>query len=183
MLMTASLFGADNVLTPQEKAGGWVLLFDGKSLSGWDSVVPQGAGWGPGPGAGATPGGAPKQAKGSAQPGVASAVGSNPRPCSTPMAQSPVATGASHWEVAPTGGRELAPLWNSDRRRWAPRRGRLSPFPLGGLPAGREGPPGKVGGSVDNKVFNAIFRPRCRRPPLSVPPGGKPAGRVRSSRC
>ena len=38
-VMTAGLFGADNVLTPQEKAGGWTLLFDGKTLNGWDSVV------------------------------------------------------------------------------------------------------------------------------------------------
>ena len=53
LVLTAGLFGADNVLTPQEKAGGWVLLFDGKTLNGWDSVVPQGAGRGRGPGGGA----------------------------------------------------------------------------------------------------------------------------------
>ena len=28
---------ADNELTPQEKAAGWKLLFDGKSLDGWRS--------------------------------------------------------------------------------------------------------------------------------------------------
>jgi hypothetical protein len=98
LTMTAGLFGADNVLTPQEKAGGWMLLFDGKTLNGWDSVVPQGAGRGRGPGGGAMPG-APKQAKGPAQPGATPAVGSNPRPCSTPMGQAAVAAGASHWEV------------------------------------------------------------------------------------
>jgi hypothetical protein len=27
--------GADNVLTPQEKADGWLLLFDGKTAAGW----------------------------------------------------------------------------------------------------------------------------------------------------
>ena len=29
---------ADNALTPQEKAEGWVLLFDGTTLDGWDNV-------------------------------------------------------------------------------------------------------------------------------------------------
>src|SRR5438477_4866680 len=28
-------FAGDNELTPQEKADGWLLLFDGKSLDGW----------------------------------------------------------------------------------------------------------------------------------------------------
>ena len=93
LIMSTGLFGADNTLTPQEKAEGWVLLFDGKTLSGWDSVVPQAAGRGRGPG------GALKQEKGPAQPGAAPAVGSNPRPCSTPMGQAPVAAGGSHWEV------------------------------------------------------------------------------------
>ena len=60
LIMSAGLFGADNALTPQEKAEGWVLLFDGKTLSGWDSVVPQAAGRGRGPGGGAAPGGAPR---------------------------------------------------------------------------------------------------------------------------
>lgn len=37
LLLVGSLtsFGADNVLTPDEKAAGWLLLFDGKTLSGW----------------------------------------------------------------------------------------------------------------------------------------------------
>jgi hypothetical protein len=82
LMMTVSLLGADNVLTPQEKAEGWVLLFDGKTLNGWDSVVPQAAARSGGPGGGATP-----------------AVGSNPRPCITPMGQASVAASASHWEV------------------------------------------------------------------------------------
>src|ERR1043165_63247 len=99
LIVTAALFGADNVLTPQEKGEGWVLLFNGKSLNGWDSVVPQAAGRGRGPGGGVAPGGAPKQVKGPAQPGAAPAVGSDPRTCSTPMGQAPVAAGASHWEV------------------------------------------------------------------------------------
>src|SRR5215471_18411134 len=108
LIVTAALFGADNVLTPQEKAEGWVLLFDGKTLNGWDSTVPQAAGRGRGVG-GATPGGAPKQPKGPAQTRAATAVGSSPRACSTPMEQAPVAAGASHWEVvdgtlSPCGG-------------------------------------------------------------------------------
>jgi hypothetical protein len=99
LIMTARLFGADNVLTPQEKAAGWMLLFDGKTLNGWDSVVPQAAGRGRGQGGGAARGGAPKQAKAPAQPGAAPAQGSNPQPCSTPQGQAPVGVGASHWEV------------------------------------------------------------------------------------
>lgn len=35
LLGSLNAFGADNVLTPQEKAAGWLLLFDGKTLSGW----------------------------------------------------------------------------------------------------------------------------------------------------
>src|SRR5580658_2198279 len=28
-------FSADNELTPEDKAAGWILLFDGKTLDGW----------------------------------------------------------------------------------------------------------------------------------------------------
>src|SRR5688572_9025528 len=35
LLACSTAFAADNVLTPQEKAAGWLLLFDGKSASGW----------------------------------------------------------------------------------------------------------------------------------------------------
>jgi hypothetical protein len=31
----AALLAADNELTPQEKAKGWILLFDGRTLQGW----------------------------------------------------------------------------------------------------------------------------------------------------
>src|SRR5580658_3756118 len=85
-----SVFGADNVLTPQEKALGWILLFDGKSLNGWDSAVTPAAGRGQ-----EKSGGVAKSGAGSAQ-GGAPAVGSNPRACST---LAPVPPGASHWEV------------------------------------------------------------------------------------
>ena len=71
---SSSVFGADNILTPEEKAQGWILLFDGKSLNGWDSAGTPGA----------------------AKQGTAPAVGSNPRACSTLL---PVPSGASHWEV------------------------------------------------------------------------------------
>jgi hypothetical protein len=70
------VFGADNTLTAQEKAQGWILLFDGKSLNGWDS------------------GG---QNNSAAKQGTPPAVGLNPRACSTSKA---VPAGASHWEVA-----------------------------------------------------------------------------------
>lgn len=35
LLIAASVQAADNELTPEEKKAGWLLLFDGKSLSGW----------------------------------------------------------------------------------------------------------------------------------------------------
>lgn len=96
VLMAASwtaLFGADNVLTPREKAEGWILLFDGNTLNGWDSANTPPAGRGGGQG-----GGGAKKGNPPAQPG-APAQGSNPRACSTPVGLAPVPTGASHWEV------------------------------------------------------------------------------------
>ncbi len=35
LVAAAPVLAADNELTPQEKADGWVLLFDGKTLDGW----------------------------------------------------------------------------------------------------------------------------------------------------
>jgi hypothetical protein len=35
LALAAPARAADNELTPKEKAGGWVLLFDGKTLDGW----------------------------------------------------------------------------------------------------------------------------------------------------
>jgi hypothetical protein len=88
-----ALFGADNVLTPREKADGWTLLFDGKTLNGWDSAntAPPSRGAGQG-------GGAPKKGNPPAQ-NSAPAQGSNPRACSTPLGLAAVPAGASHWEV------------------------------------------------------------------------------------
>lgn len=97
MALTAGLFGAENVLTSQEKAAGWVLLFDGQTLNGWDSRIPQVALQVRGQSRGNGRGGASKQAKGPAQPGAAPAVGSHPRDCSTGAPA--VAAGASHWVV------------------------------------------------------------------------------------
>jgi len=90
LALALSAFAADNVLTKEEKAQGWILLFDGKTLSGWDSSVPPSAGRG-----------AAKQAKQTKAPtpGAAPQVGSNPRSCSTPVGQAAVPAGASHWEV------------------------------------------------------------------------------------
>jgi hypothetical protein len=38
LAFSAAVFGQSNTLTDQEKADGWALLFDGKSLDGWDTV-------------------------------------------------------------------------------------------------------------------------------------------------
>lgn len=84
---SGSVFGADNILTRQEKAQGWILLFDGKTLNGWDSAGPP------------APGPAQGQSSVAARQGAAAAVGSNPRTCSTPLGLAPAPSGASHWEV------------------------------------------------------------------------------------
>jgi 3-keto-disaccharide hydrolase len=106
-----------NTLTPQEKAQGWQLLFDGKTMAGWHSSVPPPPSGGrrgaspPAAGVGATPpsGGG---RSGGAQPAqrTPGQVGT-PKPCVT-RSQSATPAGASHWEVvdgtlsacdAPTG--------------------------------------------------------------------------------
>jgi len=71
LISFSGMYGADNVLTEQEKAEGWILLFDGKTLTGWYSD------------ARATPGrGAGTRTKAAPQPDAIAQTGSNPRPCS-----------------------------------------------------------------------------------------------------
>ncbi|RPI51904.1 MAG: DUF1080 domain-containing protein, partial [Acidobacteria bacterium] len=71
----------------QEKAQGWQLLFDGKTLTGWHSQAPP-----PGRG-GRGRGGAPAPP----QPGALAQIGT-PKPCVGPSAAA-VPPGGSHWEV------------------------------------------------------------------------------------
>ena len=76
-----------NSLTAQEKAQGWQLLFDGKTLKGWHPSAPaqgQGRATAPPP----------------AQPGALAQVGSTPKPCVALMGSaSNVPAGSSRWEV------------------------------------------------------------------------------------
>lgn len=99
-----------NALTAQEKAQGWQLLFDGKTLTGWHSQAPPQprAGGGGGGGRGAAP---------PAAPGALPAVGTSPTPCVTKQSASTPA-GSSHWEVvdgALTACGEPAGYLNSDQ--------------------------------------------------------------------
>jgi hypothetical protein len=88
MLWSVALVGqSENALTAQEKAQGWQLLFDGKTLKGWHSQAPaQGRG----------SAGAPQPA----QPPTPGQVGS-PKPCAGARgdAAAVVTPGGSHWEV------------------------------------------------------------------------------------
>ena len=81
-----------NALTAQEKAQGWQLLFDGKTLNGWHSQAP------PQPRAGGSGGRAAGAPPAAAQPGALPAVNSSPTPCVTKQSASTPA-GSSHWEV------------------------------------------------------------------------------------
>lgn len=99
-----------NTLTPQEKAQGWQLLFDGKTMHGWHSQAPpqpRAGGGGRGRGAAAPP----------PQPGALPAVNPTPQPCATKQSAATPA-GSSHWEVidgALAGCGEPAGYLNSDR--------------------------------------------------------------------
>jgi len=110
LVAPATAFGQTiNALTAQEKAQGWQLLFDGKTLNGWHPAPPP-----PPPAAGraAAPPPAP------AQPGALAQVGSAPKPCGTSAARSTAPAGASHWEVVDgllTACGEPAGYLNSDR--------------------------------------------------------------------
>ena len=75
-----------NGLTDREKAQGWQLLFDGKTLNGWHPSAPvQGTGR-----AGPPP---------PPQPGALAQIGSSPKPCVTASARSAAPGGTSRWEV------------------------------------------------------------------------------------
>jgi hypothetical protein len=102
---------AINTVTAQEKAQGWQLLFDGKTLNGWHSQAPPQPRSG---GRGGRAGGAPPAP---AQPGALPAVGSSPKPCVTKQSASTPA-GSSHWEVVDgllTACGEPAGYLNSDQ--------------------------------------------------------------------
>jgi 3-keto-disaccharide hydrolase len=75
-----------NALTAREKAEGWQLLFDGKTLDGWHSS----------PG---TPGGGRAAPPPAPQPGTLPQVGSAPKPCVNGSARANVPAGGAHWEV------------------------------------------------------------------------------------
>ena len=77
-----------NSLTAQEKAQGWQLLFDGKTLDGWHPSAPP---------RGQPPPSAPQPP----QPGALAQIGSSPKPCVTASKGSAAAVpaGGSHWEV------------------------------------------------------------------------------------
>ena len=106
MVWSVALSGqGENVLTAQEKAQGWQLLFDGKTLNGWHSQAPA-------PSRGAS---APQPA----QPPTPGQVGS-PKPCAGARgdAAAVVKPGSSHWEVVNgllTACGEPTGYLNSDR--------------------------------------------------------------------
>jgi hypothetical protein len=72
---------AINTLSGQDRAEGWELLFDGKTLTGWHVSAPAGGGGQSGPAQQPTPG----------QVGT-------PKPCVATRAE-PTPAGGSHWEV------------------------------------------------------------------------------------
>ena len=77
-----------NSLTAREKADGWQLLFDGKTMEGWHPAAPAG-----GRGRAGTPPPTPA--------GALAQVGSTPKPCVTAAkgTASAVPAGSSHWEI------------------------------------------------------------------------------------
>jgi len=81
--LSAPSFGQDaNVLSAEERAQGWQLLFDGRTLAGWHVSAPP-------PGAGRS---------GPAQPPQPGQVGT-PKPCVAAGSGAAVPPGGSHWEI------------------------------------------------------------------------------------
>jgi len=116
LLWTAVVFGQNmNTITAQEKAQGWQLLFDGKTLNGWHSAAPPPARGRAGAPAGTPAAGTPAAAPAAARAGAAAAGaqagaragGPAPgqtgvsKPCSGAKgtAAAVVPAGGSHWEV------------------------------------------------------------------------------------
>jgi hypothetical protein len=102
LVWTATVFGQNtNTLTAQEKAQGWQLLFDGKTLNGWHSAAPapaRGRAGAPASAPASTPAGATGAARaGGPAPGQ---TGSS-KPCVGARGTSAavVPAGGSHWEV------------------------------------------------------------------------------------
>jgi hypothetical protein len=92
---------AVNTLSAQERAAGWELLFDGKTLGGWHVSAPP-------PGAGRA---------GQAQPPQRGQVGT-PKPCVAAQSVAPMVAGGSHWQIVDgvlTGCGEPAGYLTTDR--------------------------------------------------------------------
>jgi len=82
------VFGqSSNTLPASEKAQGWQLLFDGRTLTGWHPSAP------------AQGGGRAAPAPQPPPPGALAQIGSNPKPCMTAPARAAAPAGTSHWEV------------------------------------------------------------------------------------
>jgi len=82
LVWSATLHGQTmNALTAEDKAQGWQLLFDGKTLAGWHASVPP-----------------PGQGRGGPSPPPPPGQTGTPKPCVSAQPQS-APPGASHWEV------------------------------------------------------------------------------------
>jgi hypothetical protein len=93
LIWSATLIGQNvNTLTAQEKAQGWQLLFDGKTLNGWHSSAPP-------PARGRVGAPQPAQPPPPVPPGQLAQIGT-PKPCvGKPNSAFAVPAGGSHWEV------------------------------------------------------------------------------------
>src|SRR5262245_15212340 len=122
LLWSAPLFAQSaNMLTAQEKAQGWQLLFDGKTVKGWHSAPPAAPPAGRADRGRAAPA-APAPGPAGAGRAAAPAPGQTgtPKPCVGAKGDAAVAApaGSSHWEVvdgALTGCGSPAGYLNSDQ--------------------------------------------------------------------